>query len=220
MVMNITFISDTHMRHERLALSLSPITETEVLVHCGDYGNYGNFHEAAIFLEWFAKQPHQHKLLISGNHDGYSEEEEYIFKSIVPADVTYLRDTGVEIEGIKFWGSPVTPSFNEWYWNRKRGEQIAKHWSLVPPNIDILITHGPAHGILDTNNYTDGNVGCEDLLKRINEVRPLIHAFGHIHQVPQYKLVNETYHIVASCSERKPFFKVNLDTATRKVITY
>jgi len=45
----------------------------------------------------------------------------------------------------------------------------------------ILVTHGPAFGILDKvgNNK---NVGSKALLGFINKTKPLYHVFGHIHE--------------------------------------
>jgi len=54
---------------------------------------------------------------------------------------------GTTIEDLKFWGSPVQPEFFNWAFNRERGEDICKHWDLIPDDTDILITHGPAFGI-------------------------------------------------------------------------
>ena len=61
-----------------------------------------------------------------------------------------------------------------------RGEKLAEKWAKIPGNTDILITHGPAHGMLDWT-MTGQRVGCEDLFHRIMEVQPKIHVFGHIH---------------------------------------
>jgi Icc-related predicted phosphoesterase len=35
-------------------------------------------------------------------------------------------------------------------------------------------------GILDITNISE-RVGCEDLYKRVMEINPKVHAFGHIH---------------------------------------
>ena len=45
----------------------------------------------------------------------------------------------------------------------------------------ILITHGPAFGILDKVN--DNNVGSKALLKFIQETKPIFHFFGHIYEL-------------------------------------
>ena len=81
----------------------------------------------------------------------------------------------------------MQPRFYDWAFNRNRGKDIKKHWDLIPDNIDVLLTHGPAYGILDkTIGQNRGNKGdradCEDLLDKIKQVKPMIHAFGHIHE--------------------------------------
>ncbi|NRS87458.1 Icc-related predicted phosphoesterase [Flavobacterium sp. 7E] len=62
-----------------------------------------------------------------------------------------------------------------------KGVEINKHWKLIPKDTDILITHGPPFGILDltASNY---NAGCEMLLKKVNQIKPKLHVFGHIHE--------------------------------------
>ncbi|RIB02495.1 hypothetical protein C2G38_2255566 [Gigaspora rosea] len=49
-------------------------------------------------------------------------------------------------------------------------------WSKIPPT-----THTPPSGILDLVACGE-NAGCVDLLQRIQEIKPLIHVFGHIHE--------------------------------------
>ena len=107
-----------------------------------------------------------------------------LFRSEILADypnITYLNDSGVTIEGIKFWGSPVTPWFHNWAFNRV-GEEITKHWDLIPADTDVLITHGPPKGILDETVHGRLHVGCGHLLKKVLEIKPKVHVFGHIHE--------------------------------------
>jgi Icc-related predicted phosphoesterase len=99
----------------------------------------------------------------------------------MPPGIIYLNDNGITINGINIWGSPISPWFFNWAFNRHRGEAIKKHWDLIPAGTDILITHGPVFGILDKTN-TLKHVGCEDLLKKINEIKPKVHVCGHIHE--------------------------------------
>src|SRR5690606_9104680 len=79
------------------------------------------------------------------------------------------------------WGSPITPYFHNWAFNRKRGAKIKAHWDLIPDDTDILITHGPPFGILDETVYSK-RTGCEELLLRVYQVQPKYHIFGHIHE--------------------------------------
>jgi len=82
---------------------------------------------------------------------------------------------------IKIWGSPWQPEFHNWAFNLPRGEKIMEKWNLIPNDVDILVTHGPAFGKLDFVPYDGLNVGCEDLLIKIQEIKPKIHVSGHIH---------------------------------------
>jgi hypothetical protein len=53
--------------------------------------------------------------------------------------------------------------------------------SIIPSNVDIVMTHGPPKYVLD---LTDDNssAGCEHLRRAIARIRPRLHCFGHIHQ--------------------------------------
>ncbi len=93
----------------------------------------------------------------------------------------YLQDEEIIVEGIKIWGSPYTPWFYRWAFNKKRGTALATQWNKIPPDTDILLTHGPVHGVLDTV-VNEQHAGDKDLLKRIIEVKPKVHVCGHIHE--------------------------------------
>jgi Icc-related predicted phosphoesterase len=58
---------------------------------------------------------------------------------------------------------------------------LALHWKLILVNTDVLVTHGPPFGILDL--IGDEHVGCDQLLKEVNKVKPKVHLFGHVHEV-------------------------------------
>ena len=181
--MKLVLISDTHSRHHRVQ-----VPPGDVLIHAGDSCRLGKFWEFRDFLKWFGAQPHKHKLLLAGNHDKclmfdmdlcHAELKKY-------PEITYLEDTGIEIDGVKFWGSPWTPKFMNFHFMVQRGEQARRRWDLIPDNTDILITHGPPIGILDTVNPHPDNLrfmgGCNELMNAVYyRVRPKIHMFGHIH---------------------------------------
>ena len=175
--MKIIAISDTHGLHSQLKL---PPGDT--LIHAGDISMKGTERETVGFMNWFSQQDFKYKILIAGNHDFYFERMPFEeINKMIPAGIIYLNDSGIEIDGITFWGSPITPWFFNWAFNRHRGEAIKKHWDLIPHNIDVLITHGPAHTILDKT--TKGAcAGCEDLLQKVQEIKPKVYICGHIHE--------------------------------------
>ena len=52
---------------------------------------------------------------------------------------------------------------------------------MIPDDTDVLITHRPPFGILDLRFGKGEPAGCELLLKRVQEIEPRVHLFGHIH---------------------------------------
>lgn len=176
--MKITFISDTHLKHEELGT-----LEGEILVHCGDFTRKGSKEDIQSFLEWMSLQRFQHKIFVAGNHDfGFENaDREWAEDKAQSLGLTYLNDSGIEIDGFKFWGSPIQPEFLDWAFNRQRGAEIQKHWDMIPSDTDVLITHGPPYGILDLCSHGE-RVGCQNLLNELERIRPRVHAFGHIHE--------------------------------------
>jgi len=175
--LKIIAISDTHSRHREVKLP-----KGDILVHAGDISYKGRKDELIDFLVWFSTQKFPHKIFIAGNHDFFLEHAgQNEIKKLIPEGVTYLNDSGITINGTKFWGSPVTPWFHNWAFNRHRGKEINKHWELIAPDTDVLITHGPVYGFLD-QVINEQHVGCQDLLRHVLTIKPKIHLCGHIHE--------------------------------------
>lgn len=177
--MKIVCISDTHGLHKRVH-----VPPGDVLVHAGDFTDRGEPSEVDRFLDWLAALPHEHKVFVAGNHDFYVEEQNAYFQDQVRTlpRVSYLQDSGAVVAGLQFWGSPITPWFFDWAYNRHRGAEIREHWDLIPKDTQVLVTHGPPRGILD-RNFRGENHGCDDLRdvidQRLDRLR--LHIFGHMH---------------------------------------
>ncbi|CAG9864296.1 unnamed protein product [Phyllotreta striolata] len=95
---------------------------------------------------------------------------------------TYLEDCGIELYGIKLYGSPWQPEFGNWAFNLKRGEECLSKWNNIPNDTEILITHTPplGHGDLVCSGI---RAGCVELLNTVQQrVQPKYHIFGHIHE--------------------------------------
>jgi len=197
-MIKIAFISDLHTKHDEWELimdnkgMLDGIKKSDIIVFCGDMSSRGTKQECKDFLDWFNNFcPKSQKIFIAGNHDFWWEESpEYAINDLISKypNLTYLNDSSHEIMGLKFWGSPVTPRFRDWAFNRDRGEEIMKHWNLIPHDIDVLITHGPPkyqQDLLDKrfrSLWEDPYVGCNDLANVVQKIKPIVHAFGHIHE--------------------------------------
>ncbi|MDN3596255.1 metallophosphatase domain-containing protein [Zunongwangia endophytica] len=195
--MRLVSISDTHNKHEALS-----IPDADVIVHCGDFTEAGSEKETLDFLEWLSAQPYQHKILIAGNHDFYLEKHQQEISNIIPSNIIYLKDSGINIEGITFWGSPYTPSDVHWAFALERGKMIKEKWDMVPEDTDILITHTPPYSIHD-ENIEYKNIGCEELLKKVVDIKPKFHLFGHVHDDFGSKKIGPTTFINSSVMDSK-----------------
>lgn len=176
--MRIVCVSDTHMAHRGLA-----VPEGDVLVHAGDATSTGTADEVDRFLGWFSAQKHPHKILIAGNHDWLFQQAPDIAHLLLEKHqgISYLQDSGVVIEGVRFWGSPWQPWFCDWAFNLPRkGQRIREARNQIPMGTDVLVTHCPPHGILDQVHGGE-HLGCEELAIRLAMVKPRVHLFGHIH---------------------------------------
>jgi Icc-related predicted phosphoesterase len=184
--MRIIAISDTHRGHHHI--ELPPYQEGDVLVHAGDISGRGEIATIANFHYWLKDLPYQHMVVIAGNHDFCFENEQRDYaKTTLIGDqedrIHYLKDSEITIDGIKFYGSPWQPWYGGWAFNLDRGEEIARKWELVPEDTDVLVTHGPPSSMLGGVEKRGKDVGCEDLFKRLKELKNLqYHICGHIHE--------------------------------------
>lgn len=184
--MKISFISDTHGLFFLESIS-KKLTGGDILIHAGDCMNMGHeLDELVLFFQWMSKQSYTHKILVPGNHDRLFElRTQEIIELGNRWGVHVLIDAPTVLEferPILIYGSPWQPKFGNWAFNLPRNSsQLKKKWDMIPDNVDILITHGPPHSYLDYSLYGGVNVGCELLLKRVLQINPPIHVFGHIH---------------------------------------
>ena len=171
--MRILHLSDTHGVHRRM----DELPEADVLVHSGDFTMAGSEAEAIDFLNWFCDLPHKHKIFICGNHD------ECLYRANIDGldnNVHYLYNSGVEIEGYKFYGIPMF---------MRDSKKRNKYYLDIPEDTDILITHAPPMGIMDFDGRRQ--YGSEILLQKVSEINLKLHLFGHIHNAHGIQRIND-----------------------------
>lgn len=180
--MNIVCFSDTHQRHNRLK-----IPKCDILIFSGDMCSGGELHQVSNFAKWLSSNSENFEkvIIVAGNHDicfekmklaAISELSHHLGDKLV-----YLQDSEYVFNGIKFYGSPWQPRFFNWAFNLDRGEHLKSVWDLIPDDTNVLVTHGPPHGIGDKTSNT--HVGCFDLLNRVSKLENLfLHVYGHIHE--------------------------------------
>ena len=196
--MKILQISDTHNCHRQL----TNLPEADVIVHCGDFADNGTEEEVLDFLNWYIDLPYKYKLFVTGNHDLCLWDAKDI--EDLPENVFFLQDRGVTIEGVKFFGIAYNHSER-----------------LIPEGTDIVITHEPPVMILDESVGT--HWGNFPLFKRIIEVRPRYHLFGHAHEscgtlkqddiiFSNGAILDDFYHII----HQPKVFLIDTNTSTPK----
>lgn len=223
--MKIVAISDTHNRHKKIKKFWTEDQDGnelealggDVIVHSGDATGRGEKGEILPFLDWFADLDFRFKIFVPGNHDwGFERAPEFYREECKKRGIILLIHESVEIEGVKFWGSPASPWFYSWAFNYRRTLEestvfnspwIKNIWDQIPEGTNVLITHGPPHGILDQLVYANGDyknefVGCEELKRAITRIKPDIHIFGHIHCAYGEKHLDGTsYYNASICGE-------------------
>lgn len=194
-MLTLVTIADTHMFHSDLV-----VPDGDVLIHAGDLCRVGSLDELAVACDFLDALPHRYKIVVAGNHDRAFEEQPAAARTLVEKFI-YLQDQSCIIEGIKFYGSPWTPQFNDWAFNLPRGAPLAEKWALIPENTNVLVTHGPPFGIGDNSGLVPGREGCAELLLRVQQVAPRLHLFGHIHQNPGRWQIGPTTFVNATTDE-------------------
>ena len=181
--MKIWHISDTHTYHGLL----NTPENIDMVIHSGDATNpkdpYLSEDEMQNFIYWYSLLPIKHKVFVAGNHDVCIERNFIKKDDFERAGIIYLENDFVEIEGIKIWGSPVTPTFGEWAFMRAR-HKTHELWQHIPDDTDIVVVHGPPATILDLSYNRENKLEfCGDtaLRKRLIDINPKLVCFGHIH---------------------------------------
>ena len=194
--MKLIAIADTHGFHRSLE-----IPDGDILVHAGDLTRHGSLEDVLEFNDFLGTLPHPHKIVIAGNHDLCFENHRKACEGLL-TNCIYLQDKEVVIDGVKFYGSPWQPWFYDWAFNLERGSEIRAKWELIPKDTDVLITHGPPYGIGDLTTRGE-NTGCADLLDVVEETKPKLHIFGHIHEGYGVTANRETTFINASSCDHQ-----------------
>ena len=166
----------------------------DLLIHAGDFTNVSKSQvEIADFNTWLGDLPYRHRIVIPGNHEFFLEADPS--KRSLLSNATVLINEPLQIEGLRIWGSPVTPLYGGAF-GMSSGADRKGLYAEIPDDIDILITHGPPFGLLDVAPNSTSHAGCRELLVAVMRVKPRLHVFGHIHgahgvfQTPQTIFVN------------------------------
>jgi Icc-related predicted phosphoesterase len=172
--LTIVCISDTHGLHREI-----DVPEGDLLIHAGDVSPLSGKRSAIVdFNLWLGELPQKFRCLVPGNHDYLLMARE--FRRSLLSNAIVLVNEGIEIEGLRIWGCPVTSLESDAF-----GVESAKSrrevYSQIPEDTDVLITHQPPFNVLDSDFDSNWHFGCRELLDAVTRVRPKLHVFGHVH---------------------------------------
>lgn len=183
--MRILATADLHGR-------LPEVEPCEVLILAGDIcpdfpnkaGKYlledkGAYEQAewldTTFRDWVTRIADRGTIVLAtwGNHDFVGET-----KLVPTLPWLVLVDEGFVIGGISFYGSPWVPGLKRWAFYGSDNALEARAESLITPQADLLILHGPPYG------YGDDGLGDTYLANMLDNERvaPKFLVCGHIHE--------------------------------------
>lgn len=193
---NVCCISDTHGLHSELVLPAA-----DVLIHAGDFTNYGELERVTEFLSWYREQPAPIKLLTCGNHEvEISHMLPVLRDACEEAGVHLLINSGMTLpNGMKAWGSPCCPRYGRGWAFMREDDDLNEVWNQIPWGVDILITHGPPYEVLDLSE-TKVRCGSQTLRRMVELVQPQLHVFGHIHEGTGSVLLPDGYGLAVNAS--------------------
>jgi Icc-related predicted phosphoesterase len=168
----VVCISDTHELHREL-----DIPPGDILIHAGDFTLFGKRpSQVSDFNDWLGELPHAVKIVVPGNHEFLIEADDQASRLL--SNAVLLINSGVEADGLKIWGSPVTNLRGAF---GLKAEARLRIFESIPGDTDVLVTHAPPLGILDCETSTLHS-GCPLLREIVTEIKPRLHVFGHIHR--------------------------------------
>ena len=169
----LCLFSDTHALHRDLEMP-----KATAYVCAGDFTMFSKPRSLIADFNVWLGELRGPVVLIPGNHESFLEEDPSARSML--SNATVLINQAVQIMGLQIWGSPITTHDGGAF---GMSSPIARRRILaaIPEDTDIIITHTPAYGILDSTPGSAHHAGCMEVLRAVQRVQPMMHVSGHIH---------------------------------------
>lgn len=133
-------------------------------------------------------------IAVPGNHDKLLETP-CPWRGIGPANFTLLGPGQlVHKAGVFILGQPYVLDGGAF---RGTEEDIERAVSRMPERCDVLLSHNPPLGVLDTPSVA-GHPGSLTLRYACWKKRPKLCVFGHVHEARGYRQDGSTYYVNAT----------------------
>jgi hypothetical protein len=129
----------------------------------------------STFASWLAGVPARSVIGVAGNHEFVGERDPAALREL---DWHYLQDEGLELDGVRYYGSPWTMRFQDWAFMLDEDE-LARRWDAIPAGLDVLLVHSPPKGFGD--EIGEFSIGSPSLLAAIDDRSPGLCVYGHAH---------------------------------------
>jgi Icc-related predicted phosphoesterase len=132
---------------------------------------------------------------VKGNHDVAMQGDYYdrawnvfhkekvnaeMMRDLISSKFNYLQDSSIVIDDIHIYGTPWVNKCGEWAFSEIEAK-LKTHYTKIPNNVDVLVTHGPAEGTADATIFGK-RAGSSSLQVELVRKKPLVHVFGHVHE--------------------------------------
>ena len=168
--MQVLVLSDVESEYLWDHFEKEKLDGIDLILSCGDLKA-----EYLSFLATFARVP---ILYVRGNHDDRFEVKP-------PGGCDCIEDQIVEYRGVRIMGLGGSfryrPDGINMYTEKEMQRRIRKKFLALhrTHGIDILLTHAPAHGVGDADDYAHRGFDC--FLKFMDRYHPGFLIHGHVH---------------------------------------
>src|SRR4051794_16941429 len=137
---------------------LPAIPECDILLIAGDICPYSQVSLQAGWLQdafnhWLEGIPAREVVAVAGNHDWVFARAPHLVPRL---RWHYLEDRGVELFGLRIYGTPWQPRFHNWAFNLDEPELEFK-FNGIPAGTDIVVSHSAPFGFGDLASGPSGS---------------------------------------------------------------
>lgn len=168
------------------------------------------------FFDFVSSYPDVEFVVVPGNHDlsfdsRYSGGVDWRADlASRPGNLMFLLDSGTDVRGLKFWGTPWIPPISDMWAFESTDERQKAAFSLIPAGLDVLISHSPPRipgsevDISDFGKTKSRPFGSWALADSVSEKKPRYVFCGHIHTGDHspVEFVGSTVYNVSRLDER------------------
>ncbi|EBA15096.1 Ser/Thr protein phosphatase family protein [Roseobacter sp. SK209-2-6] len=177
--MRIMAFSDLHMSRSQAQLLVKASAKADLVVAAGDFCNARSGLDLAMVMLSAIRCP---VIAVPGNAESQQELEAVALPNMHVLHGSEITQKGAQFFGLGYAVPP--PPFGEWSMNLSELE--AKLMLSPCQRADVLISHSPPKGFGDVTSQGD-SVGSQSVLQAIEEVKPKLALFGHVHDSWGYR---------------------------------